>query len=174
MTLLRRAYHYLIEACAVLGAVLVGAIFVAIIYDVCLRAVGAKPPPWTSAFSEYALLYSTMLAAPWLVRNKAHVSVESLIVRLPAGPRWLVEKLIYLICIALCMGLGYYAALMAVESATRGELDIRSIEIPRWLLFAILPVGFVLCAIEFGRYLFGEDSLYMRQKAPAAGDVDKV
>jgi TRAP-type C4-dicarboxylate transport system permease small subunit len=170
---LRRAYDALIEAGARIGAGLVGLVFLAIVYDVSLRSVGFKPPAWTSALSEYALLYLTMLAAPWLVRHRGHVTVESFIVRLPWRIRAFLEKVIYVACIALCLGLAYYSTLMAIDSAMRGELDIRSIEIPRWVLFAPLLLGFVFCAVEFGRYLFGSDSLYASQGATLPADMSE-
>ena len=40
------------------------------------------------------------------------------------------------------------------------ELDLRSIDMPKWLLFVPFPLGFSLVAIEFGRYLVGIDSYY--------------
>ncbi len=42
---------------------------------------------------------------------------------------------------------------MAWDAASRGEMDVRSIEIPRWMLLGVLPIGFGLCAIEFARLL---------------------
>ena len=40
-----------------------------------------------------------------------------------------------------------------IESFGRGDLDVRSIDLPRWLLFAPLACGFALLAVEFLRLL---------------------
>lgn len=148
-----RAYDALIDGALKLGNVLVAGIFLAIVYDVAQRSVGLRPPAWTSALSEYAMLYMTMLAAPALVRQGGHVAVDSFLARLRPGGRWWVERLIYLACIAICLLLAWYGGSMTWDAASRGEMDVRSIELPRWALVGILPVGFVLCAVEFARLL---------------------
>lgn len=150
---LLRGYDALIAGSAKLGNLLVAGIFVAILYDVAQRSFGLRPPSWTSALSEYAMLYMTMLAAPALVRQRGHVAVDSLITRLaPAAQAW-VGRLIYFFCVVICVLLACYGAAMAWDAASRGEMDVRSIEIPRWMLLGVLPIGFGLCAIEFARLL---------------------
>ena len=82
------AYEALIGALAGLTCALLGLVFLAIVYDVLVRTLGFQPPYWVSAFTEYALLFMTMLAAPWLVRRKAHVFVhrpEEVLDRLDVG-----------------------------------------------------------------------------------------
>ena len=59
-----KAYDAVIVGLAVLAGAMVAAVFLAIIYDVSLRTAGFQPPFWTSALTEYALLYMTMIAAP--------------------------------------------------------------------------------------------------------------
>jgi len=91
----------------------------------------------------------TTLAAPWLVREKANVSVVALLDRLPRSARRGLEKSILVVCALICLGLAWYSARMGVDAWQRGEVDIRSIEIPRWVLFASLPLSFAMCAVEF-------------------------
>lgn len=153
MSKLARAYDALVEGAAVIGCLLVAAIFLAIIADVALRSLGLRPPAGTSALSEYAMLYMTMLVAPALVRQGAHVAVDSFIGCLPPGARGALRKATLAACIAVSLLLAWYAGAATLDAAYRGEVDVRSIEIPRWALVGILPVGFVLCATEFCRLL---------------------
>lgn len=164
MRSLIKAYDAVIVGLAVLAGAMVAAVFVMILYDVTLRATGFQPPIFTSALTEYALLYLTMLAAPWLVRTRGHVFVESFTLRLGRGARRVVERFVYLLCIALCLILSYYAVEQALDMASRGEEDWRSIVMPRWVLFAALPIGFVPAAVEFARFLFGRDSMYAGER----------
>ena len=46
------------------------------------------------------------------------------------------------------------AGLLALEGWQRGEIEIRSLYMPRWLLFAPLTIGFGLMAVEFLRLAF--------------------
>ena len=160
MKALVKTYDAVIVGLATIAGAMVAAVFVAIVWDVSLRTIGLQPPLWTSALTEYALLYMTMLAAPWLVRVKGHVFVESLAMMLPIGVRRLVEKAVYLITILLCVVLAYFALDQGLEIAARGDEDIRSIVLPKWALYAPLPVGFGLSEIEFLRFLIGNDSMY--------------
>ncbi len=152
-------YSRLVDVLAALGCLLCAAVFVAVVVDVTLRSLGFKPPEYTSAFCEYALLYMTALGAPWLVREKANVSVVAFVERLPPGWRHGLEKSILVACALICLGLCWYSAKMGLDFWRRGEMDIRSIEVPRWVLFAVLPPCFGICAIEFG--------LQLRSREPA-------
>ena len=164
MRALINAYDAVIVGLAVVAGSMVAAVLVMILYDVTLRATGFQPPAFTSALTEYALLYMTMLGAPWLVRHRGHVFVESFTLRLPRRAHRVVERFVYVVCIALCLILSYYAIDQALDMASRGEEDWRSIVMPRWVLFAALPVGFLLAAVEFARFLFGRDSMYAGER----------
>ena len=160
MARILKGYEALIGALAGLACTLLALVFLAIVYDVVVRTLGYQPPYWVSALTEYSLLFMTMLAAPWLVRRKAHVFVTSLLAVLPQSVRRSAAKLVYAGCIVICLAISYYAALMGLEAFRLGEFDIRSIDMPRWLLFASLPLGFCLCAVEFARFLAGCDDMY--------------
>lgn len=146
-----------LTALAVLSAVMVAGVFVAIIYDVTLRTLRFAPPVWTSAFSEYVLLYATTLAAPWLMRQKGHVFITTFIDMLPVVARCVVEKATYLVGLIVCLVIAYISFQVLV---TAEGMEIRTFVIPRWTVFVSMPVSFALLGVEFARFLFGVDSLY--------------
>ena len=49
--------------------------------------------------------------------------------------------------------LGWRAAMLAADAISRGAVDIRSINIPGWVAYALLSAGLILCATEFLRLL---------------------
>ena len=165
MNVLARIHDTLVMALAMIAGAMLGGVFVSIVVDVVMRTAGLQPPMWTSALTEYALLWMTMLAAPWMVRNGGHVFVESFISMMP--PAWLgvVERLVYAMCIAICLVLAWYAATLGYDVYARDEQDYRSIVSPRWVLFASLPVGFGLSAVEFARFLLGRGTMYKERSA---------
>ncbi len=167
--MLSRIYSQALQSLAALAAALLIGVFVAIIYDVTIRTLGFQPPSWTTTMSEYAMLYATMLAAPWLVRRRGHVAVESLVLFLQAGARCWLERLVYMLCIAVALLLCFYSGELALQVYARGELDIRSVEAPRWLLFAVMPPSFFLVAVEFGRFLVGPESYFVDRTQPKEG-----
>ncbi len=160
MKLLSRAYDGLIVALAIVAGVMLVVIFVGIIADVAIRTVGYNALQWYSAIAEYCLLFSTMLAAPWLVRCRGHVVVESLTMAMPPRVRWAMAKAVYVLCIVLSLLFVWYGFLEMRESFGTGELDLRSIDMPKWILFLSFPLGFTLVAVEFCRYLLGYGSYY--------------
>ena len=160
MKLLSRAYDGLIVGLAILAGLMLVVIFVGIIADVAIRSAGYNALQWYSAIAEYCLLFSTMLAAPWLVRLRGHVVVESLTMAMPARVRWAMAKAVYVLCILLSLLFVYYGFVEMELALGTGELDLRSIDMPKWILFVPFPLGFTLVAIEFGRYLLGFGSYY--------------
>lgn len=170
MQTLASAYHRLLVGLAALGAMVLALVFVGIVLDVSLRTAGFQPIQWYSAVAEYSLLFVTMLGAPWLVRIKGHVVVQSLTLALPRWLRIVVEKLAYLLCIALSLMFAWYGGEKAIQAFVSGEVDLRSIDMPRWILYALFPLGFGLISIEFLRYLIGIDTYY----AGKAGSSDSL
>lgn len=160
LPILARAYDRLIEAAAVVAAALLAFVFLAIVYDVGIRTSGIEPPQWTSAASEYALFYATMLAAPWLVRRRGHVYVQIGVDQLPPAWHRRLGQLICLFCIVASLVVAWFAVDVAWDTYVRGEMDIRSIALPRWVLFAPMPFGFVLTATEFLRILIRGEALH--------------
>lgn len=147
-------------ALAGLAGATIGLCFLLIVIDVGIRAVGRMPPAYTSAVVEYTLLYFTLLAAPYLVRQKGHVYVDALLSRLTGRTRWVAEKLAYCVCVVTSLAfsfIGFRLALAAIES---GSIEERSIDVPSWVdYWAVGPV-FLLVAIEFTRFLIGIDTMY--------------
>ena len=146
------------------GATIVLA-FALIVIDVTLRTIGQRPPAFTSAVVEYVLLYFTLFAAPYLVREKGHVYVDALMSRLPRGPRWFAEKLVYLVCVVTSLAFSFIGFKLGIEAIESGTIEERSIDVPSWVDYWALGPIFLLVAIEFARYLIGADSMYRSTRA---------
>ena len=160
MRIASKAYYKLILALAVFGGMLLAVVFVGIILDVTIRSIGFNSLQWYSAVAEYSLFFCTMFAAPYLVRHKGHVVVESLRLAMSPMLRSVVAKIVYAICTLLSLLFVFYGLLEVIDAVKTGEQDLRSIDMPKWLLMVPFPIGFSLVAIEFFRYLLGFDTYY--------------
>ena len=154
-----RFYDRLIYGLAVFSGLLIATVCGLIVWDVTARNLGLQPPASTLALTEYALLYFTMAAAPWLVRQRAHIVVEVLYQRFPPALRRYLDRLIVFSCAAICALVAVLAVVLMAEAFRRGELDVRSLDTPRWLLFLPLAVGFALMSVEFLRLLLLGETL---------------
>ncbi|MCQ8782149.1 TRAP transporter small permease [Mangrovibrevibacter kandeliae] len=147
-------------ALAALVKLILAAIVVEVISDVVLRNLNYRPISWGVSATEYGLLYSAFLPMPWLVRIKGHVFVEFLRRALPGPGRLVLEKLVYAVCIGLCLYLTWYAFAAFLDAVGTGAYETKTFDMPKWLIFLPISLGFFLSALEWTRYLVGRDSLY--------------
>ncbi|WP_417676031.1 TRAP transporter small permease [Pseudodonghicola sp.] len=144
-------YDRLVTGLAAIGAASIGLVAAAIVLDVVLRNTGQRPFQSTSALTEYALLFSTMCAAPWLVRENGHIAIGAFTGMMPGAVRRVVSRIVTLLSAAITGVLSWRAAALTLEELATGRLDMRSISIPGWILYAMLAVGLFLMAVEFLR-----------------------
>jgi TRAP-type C4-dicarboxylate transport system permease small subunit len=67
---------------------------------------------------------------------------------------------VYAACIVICLLFAWYAGDLMVGAWIRGEMDERALSVPREYVYLPAVVSFFLMAIEFARYLFGNDTIY--------------
>lgn len=164
MFVLWRLYNAILIGCVVLAGTLIGAGILLVVVDVTMRALGFQPFGFTVAFVEYVLLYFVLLSAPYLVREKGHVTAEVLFTQLGPAARRVCEKIVYVICIVVSLTFAYQGGLLFDEAIRYGYMDERSVDVPYWALYVLFPICFTMIAIEFLRYLLGYDSMYVREE----------
>jgi TRAP-type C4-dicarboxylate transport system permease small subunit len=146
-----RTYDRLIEGLAILAAASLFLMTFLIAADVILRNTGFHPIQPASALIEYALMFSTMAGAPWLVRRHGHIAITSFVGRLPERARRVVGQAVLFLSVAILALLSWRAGAVGLDQYARQTVDIRSIGIPGWVLYAMLCGGFALMATEFLR-----------------------
>jgi TRAP-type C4-dicarboxylate transport system permease small subunit len=143
-----------------LAGLLTAAMMVTITLDVTLRNLGFQSSSHFFTFTEYALLVVPCLGAPWLVREKGHVYVEILLMYLSPARRKALVMGIGVLCIAVCLVLAWYGAQVTWHDYVGNEKDVRSLDMPRWMVVGFIPLSFFMMAIEFARFLLrGENFL---------------
>jgi TRAP-type C4-dicarboxylate transport system permease small subunit len=147
------------HALAVLTKLLLAAVVLLVAADVAARNL-ARPIAWSVSLTEYLLVYIAFLPMPALVRAKGHVCADFIRTALPAGLRRPIEASVYLLCLGICAYLGWVAFKGAAAAFAGGAYDVRSFDMPRWLIYAPMALGLWLSALEFLRYLLGRDSIY--------------
>jgi len=155
-----RAYDGLVTGLAMLSGATIAAVCLLIAYDVIARNLGLQPPDSTVALTEYALLYLTMGAAPYLVRTRGHIVVEAVYAQLPPAARARLDRAILIACALIAFLVAGLAVSLMAEASARGEIDIRSLDMPRQWLFFPIAAGFTLMGTEFLRLLVRGESLF--------------
>lgn len=160
MRVVQIAYDFVLYAMALVAAVLLVWLMVATIWSVGMRNSGMQPFAWLFTSTEYAILYMTMLGAPWLVREKGHVHIELVTAALPETLRAWVSRGVAVLCVAVSLLLAWKGADLVATNLERNDFDVRAYFFPRWLLTISFPVAFGLMAVEFGRFVFGRDLMH--------------
>jgi TRAP-type C4-dicarboxylate transport system permease small subunit len=139
------------RALFLLGMALVGGVLLIVVYDVTSRNLGLHPPTWAVATVEYALLWIALLTMPDLVRTRGHVAVEVVLAAMAPAARRRLSDAVSLAAAAIC-------AFMAVRSGQNfwyawqaGTYEIRSYDMPEWIIYLPMPIAFSLAALMFVR-----------------------
>ena len=143
---------------AYLAAMLMAAMMIVIFLDVVLRNLGYQSSAHFFTFTEYALLAVPCLGAPWLVREKGHVYVEILLMALSPRRRALLTWFIGAVCVAVCAIVAWYGFAVTLADYQQDNKDVRSLDMPRWIVVSFIPLSFSMMTLEFVRFLVRGES----------------
>lgn len=160
MELVGKLYRGFLYAMAGIAGLMLVWLMISVIMSVVMRNAGLQPFAWLFTSSEYAILYMTMLGAPWLVREKGHVHIELVTAALPGKMRRIVSRLVAAACVIVSLILAWKGAELFISNIVRNDLDVRAYYFPKWILTIAFPVSFGLMAIEFSRFVFGSDLMH--------------
>ncbi len=130
------------------GLVLV--LMLAISFEVASRKLLGQSHAWVVDLGEVSLLFITFFAAAWVLRENAHIRIDTLVRLLPVR----VQRAMGLVNNLLATGVMLLVALTGAEESLADLLTERMLMggtvFPRvWLSIAI-PVGSVALAAQFG------------------------
>jgi TRAP-type transport system small permease protein len=148
-----RAYALLLQAFASIAAMLVGAMALAVTLDVVGRNLGWSNTGWVVELTEYSLPVATLLVAPYLLHRNEHVRLDVLLVLLPKRVSLFLERCADVFGMMICAIFVWYGIKLIFDSARLGSMVVKTLAIPEWWQYALVPVSFTLLAIEFTRRL---------------------
>jgi TRAP-type C4-dicarboxylate transport system permease small subunit len=153
-----KVYDAVLYGMAGVAAFLMAAMMVVITLDVILRNLGYQSSAHFFTFTEYALLIVPCMGAPWLAREKGHIYVEILLMSMSVRMRARFTMLIGLICVAVCLVIAWYGFDVALRDYLQNEKDVRSLDMPRWMVVGWIPLSFLMMAVEFARFVWRREN----------------
>lgn len=141
------------------GVYLVG-IMLGIVFSATVRTLGYSGSSHIFTFAEFGLLYIVMAASPWLAREKGHVFIELLTAAVPKNVQPILSRCVSALCVIVCLVLTYYTFQATERAYQFGDAEMRSIDMPKYLLLGAMPICFGLMAIQFGRFVVGPETLH--------------
>lgn len=133
---------------AILAALMLLSSAFLVTYSVITRYFFSKPIGWIIEISEYILLWSTFIAAAWVLKEDGHVKIDLVVRHLPARLKWGVELLTYLLGFLLFISIAIFTGLEVFDIYSRGILSVKMLKIPKYILLTIIPLGCFLLSIQ--------------------------
>jgi len=148
---------------AVLAGIYLVGTMLAIVFQATARSFNYSGSSHVFTFTEYGLLWIVMAASPWLVRHKGHVFIELFTAAVPRRHAANISRGVSAICVIICLVLLWYTWGATAKAWKFGDADMRSVDMPKWLLLGAMPICFGLMAAQFTRFVFGPDTLHSGQ-----------
>lgn len=124
------------------GAYLVVFAMLITAYDVVSRYVFNRPTMFAYDTSRYIYFYTTLIMAPWVLRNEGHVRIDIVLHLLKKDRhRALLEFITSVLVILACMILFYQGILSTAEDFIGHIRTNAAFRIPRFLLFMGIPIS---------------------------------
>lgn len=148
------AYH-------ISGAALAG-ILCLIVNEVFCRYFFNAPTTWAGDANQWLFALTTTLALPEVTRVNGNVAITIFLERLPEGKRVVMARILALVgCLACFLAL-YITGNEVVRQFSMGITTNWVYPVPKWWVSATIPVGFLLCSLQFLRLGF--------QRRPSAAE----
>jgi len=144
----------LITFMAILAGLLLFFITFSIGYAILTRAVGLPSPVWITQFNEYALLWITFLGTAWVLARGKHVSVDLLTGQLNQRAKKYFRLVHSIMGTAVCGILLWYGCSVTWGQFQRGVTDVQAVDMPKYLVLVVIPIGFFLLVLQFIRQFF--------------------
>lgn len=146
-------FDRLLRLCAGIAGAILAAIVAGIALNVVLRNLFGQPIFGLLDLVEYGLLVATLLGAPWVLNQSAHVVVDLVTSALPDGPARLAARAVASLGLAVSLVMVWYGAQAMLTSFARGSVIRTAFDVPEWWVLSVLPLAFTLISAEFLRQI---------------------
>ena len=141
----------IVDFFAFLSALIITAMVAVLFYEVFMRYVIHRPPPWAWEICESMLFLITFLGAAWLLRRNGHVSVDIVCSRLRTKTRTVVSMLTSFLGMVICLLITWAGIWITVDHFQAGITVPGYLDIPKAPFLLFIPLGCLMLAIEFLR-----------------------
>lgn len=130
--------------------VIFGAIVVVGLSQIGLRNLADSSLVWADAAMRAGVLWITMLAGVLAAGQARHIRIDVLSNRLPERIRPWIQRAVHLLTALVCITLA--AASVSLIQLEMSMNDLAFLNVPRWAVLIIIPIGFALMGWRFMRH----------------------
>lgn len=144
-------FDVLLDWMAFLAGILLLTITLMVTYAVILRYIKIRPPIWVIQYTEYGLLWITFLGAAWLQRLNGHIRIDTIISNLPEKIQGKLEIINHILGCLVTLIVFYFGLFHTIDLFQRGILEVNTINVPKYIIFSIIPFGSLVLFVQFVR-----------------------
>lgn len=139
--------------------------------QIALRNLADSALPWADPAMRAGVLWLAMLSAALAAGESRHIRIDVFSRFLPEGLRDGVQRALFLATGVLCAGMTYLSLETLALELEFG--DMAFLGVPKWVVLAIIPIGFALMAWRFIRVaIFGNTGPQVERIAGDGVDPD--
>ncbi len=143
--------------------ILLGLVTSVAVLAVFYRYVLNDPIQWAEEIARYILIWMTLIAASIAIKERKHVNLPSILIRLPKKIALLIEMTFYLIIIFIIGIIAHQSLIMVITRSVR--VLSASLQISMVWAHAALPVGFGLILIQSLYILFEDIKMFIEEES---------
>ena len=150
-----KVFHKVIDTClnvlATVAGLALGFLLIAICYSTFSRVVFRNPMSNLIEYSAYSLIYITFLGAPWILKQRGHITVDLILEMMSKKKKYLMNMLTDIAGSLIC-AVVFWEGAVVVWSNIREHIKVMySMGTPQFLLIIVIPVGSLFMIIQFLR-----------------------
>jgi TRAP-type C4-dicarboxylate transport system permease small subunit len=119
---------------------------------------------WIVEVIEWGLVWMTFLAAPYVLKEGRHVSMDLVVLRVSPKTRAVLGIVTSIFGALICLTMTYYGIRSVWDHVVRGVVEAKVLKAPKAPLMAIIPFGFSLLFLQFIR----QARAFMRERRTAS------
>ena len=144
----RRFVSRMSDALAVVAGVFL-ALAALIICSMVIRRTAGFSTDWELEFAVFMMVAALFLGSPYCLKTEGHVAVGLLESALPSRRAPWLRLATQIIGLLVVLFLAYMGLEKTWEVFIKGELTESSWAPPKWPLYATMPIGFFLTALQY-------------------------
>ena len=148
MALFIRVVNRLSTLSGMLAVVLIAASILIVCQMVVLRYGFSASTSWQTDVVTFSLVAATMLGCPYLLLTGGHVNVDIVTSKLAPKQQQYLKIISRVIVFLIGVAFAWTGGLLTLEAYHGGWLSETVAEIPLWLAYLAMPVGFSLMAAQ--------------------------
>lgn len=148
-----KLFDGLLNLMAGLAGVILVFITAAVCYTIGMRYLFTQTTIWLMQTTEYALLWIVFLATTWLLREGGHITTDIVYGHLKTHTKRRLDIVLFACAAVVCAVCLYFAGTYTLRCMAENITDVRGITVPKAAIFVIIPIGFLMLTIQFGRML---------------------